>query len=244
MTFTTVTYWLNGTEHTVPAWPTDNPHLVIVPYLDSFGCVVDGWYLLHKPTGMRCGTDRSCYELRRIASILARDGLDYSSSDRAHYNSETHEYRAAYVAAVREVEGVEPSPEDEPTTRASGFKPGGIPRQALPLIADSLEHFQEAYNKSVIEPVTSPDGTPNLEWRIQVDRQTYTYAVAYLLAVLHRCDSYMADQVAASLADDWAEVDLVETVYEWRRELAAGKPLTLHGVPTPVSGELLSEVSE
>lgn len=234
MTFTTVTYWRGDTECTVPAQPTGNPHLFLAPFLDAFGEVCDGWYLLHQPTGRACGiTTLSCDQLRRIAGVLARNGLDYSSPQLERYNSDDT-YRDAYRAALREVEGVEPSPEVAPTTRESG-----IPRQALPFIAGRLEH----YDKSGTAVSKSRRDTRDPERQLLLECMANAYATAYLLAALHRCDPDMADQVAASLADDWESDDtMAETVYGWRRELTAGKPLTLRGVPTPMPDELLSEV--
>ncbi|MFD4444895.1 hypothetical protein ACFWPK_34480, partial [Nocardia sp. NPDC058519] len=56
------------------------------------------------------------------------------------------------------------------------------------------------------------------------------YGTAYLLAVLHRVDPVAADRAARYLAGAWDAGDsLGEWIYQWREEIGAGQPLTLHG---------------
>lgn len=232
--FESVTYWHDDTQYTLPAEPTEHPQLYIAPTVRDRQ-VQDGWFLLHRPTGRCVGTSRPCGELRQIAGILVCGGLDWTSSDRAHYGDGT--YGDAWMGAVREVEAVYPSPEVAPTTG------NGIPRQALPLIESRLARVEWAANKSTSELIKLPDGSRNPQWRFLVDHLTSNYAIVYLLAALHRHDPYVADQVAASLADTWEAGETIEEwVSQWRDDLVAGRPLTLHGVPTPTPTDLLTPV--
>ena len=61
------------------------------------------------------------------------------------------------------------------------------------------------------------------------------YSAIYLLAVLQRIDPAAADRAAGNLVRDCDAGDSFgEWVYQWRQELADGRPLTLHGFPARI----------
>jgi len=217
----------------VPGILTGNEHLAITPNFNGLG-QVNGWVLRHVPTG-RALSGYPCESsegLDRVAARIAH--LDWSA-DAHPYGPE---YLAAYSDALQEQEGVEPSPAEQPH-RVPFLGGKGLARQALPLMADVLDWWQHLYDQQQTTPVDLPDGTPNREWTHQMMRGVELYGIAYLLGALHRYDEYAADQIAAALSDAWESGDSMgEWVWQWRRELAAGKPPTLPGVPTPAPTEL------
>lgn len=238
---TTVT--VNGVD--VPAETTDNPHLVIAPAVDGRGLLCDDWRLLHLPTGMSLPTPlmSGVVDLRLIASAVA--DLDWSSPDPKHYASEDgRDLGQKYRDAMRKAELAEP-PAVDPEDRKSG----DIPHEALPMVSMFLDSYQRCHDRTSNEdhpryvPFELPDGTTNPEWGALIIRMCDAFTNSYVLAALHRTDPEVADSVASTLADWLESGETGEWVWQWRQEIAAGKPPTLPGVPTPISGELFAEAS-
>jgi hypothetical protein len=241
--FTTVTYTpidLKTRESygsfELPAWPTPNEHLVIVPAIEyPSGQVAEGYELLHLPTGLLMTLTptpraRPLARVRRLAELVA--DLDWSSADRVALVMANNE---AYQAAVRSLTAIVPSPEEQSTAREDG---GGAARQALPFVRQTLDRLQRSWDRTIgtedSVKFELDDGTINPQWLSEILIQVDTYSIAYLLGCLHRLDPYTADQVAAHLADALEAGDAMgEWAYQWRRELDAGLPMSLYGVTVP-----------
>lgn len=221
--------------------PTANPHLVVIPGVAHGLSWTGSFVLLHVPTGRSVSTGDAVV-LRDLAERLS--GLDWSFTD-----DPPADLRAAVYAAVRAAAMTEPSGQEFPAHDAwgRGEAGGGLPRLAQPLIAEFLDDYQSAHNRTVgpdaiplrVPDPDNPDGRPNPDWDHAIMAKVHDYGLAYLLAALHRIDPEVADSAAAALADAWDDGDgLGEWVYQWRQELAAGRPLTLPGIPGD-PGEIL-----
>lgn len=100
----------------------------------------------------------------------------------------------------------------------------GIAKTATPLLGDLLNKWLKLAEK--LREYTSKD-----DWeeraRILV-RQVDLFGTAYMLAVARHLDPVRADRAAAFLAEMWDAGDsLGEWVFEWREQVADGKPLSL-----------------
>lgn len=225
---------------------TANEHLSITPGFDEHG-FSGGYVLTHVPSGRAVCAARAVDELREIAAKVAH--LDWSSADPETLVAEVGEQTRA---AIREVRFTAPPGTEVPAHDAWGpdGKGKGLKRLALPMIADFLASFQDAWNRQWgkngatpevpfylpgSETPENPRGVPNPEHHYLTVRLVQDYGLAYLLAALHRIDPEVADSAAAALADAWDSGDsLGEWAHQWATELAEGKPLTLYGIPSPV----------
>ena len=224
-----------------------NAFLIIAPNVDTDGCLTGGFSLVHVGTGLavRNGDPGSLRDLaERIAHLPWADLDDPATFRDSDMARET-------LAAIRAADVVETPGTEKPVANSWGGD--GIPRLAEPLIRWALDRYQRSYDKTGSGPDSVPfrlpdpdapdgEGQPNPEWYWQINEQVNMYGVAYLVGALRAIDPQVADSAAAALADAWDAGDsLGEWVWQWRQELDAGKPLTLHGIPAPV-GDLLTTV--
>jgi hypothetical protein len=101
-----------------------------------------------------------------------------------------------------------------------------IPRDASGLLASLMDQFEKCWNAMVDmgEPLSRE------EQRVISNRIVDVFGQTFLLACLRRVDPDGADRAAAWLADQWGSGDaLGEWEFQWRRETALGRPLTLRG---------------
>lgn len=222
---------------------TANEHLVITPAVDSERRWSGLFVLLHVPTGRSVRVRVDVAELRDIAERVS--ALDWSFTDPAAIPPGVVE---ATRAAIRAAGLTEPSGAEIPAhddAWGPGGKGGGLPRLAVPMLRTFLNDFHEAAARTSGRgdgalPMRVPDPVDpsrpevlNPEWSHAVDRKCDFYGLAYLLAALHRINPEIADSAAASLADAWdAGEELNEWAHQWRRDLAADRPLLLPGIPT------------
>lgn len=229
---------------TVTGEPTANEHLAITPGLSEDG-YSGSFVLTHAQTGRSVCAGHPD-ELRDIAGRVAH--LDWSSADVTALAAAVGEETRAAIRAVR---FTDPPGTELPAHDAWGpdGKGKGLKRLALPMIADFLASFQDAWNRQWgrnsaapevpfylpgSETPEKPRGVLNPEHHYLTVRLVQDYGLAYLLAALHRTDPEVADSAAAALADAWDAGDsLGEWAYQWAEELADGKPLTLYGIPDP-----------
>jgi hypothetical protein len=99
-----------------------------------------------------------------------------------------------------------------------------IPRRAETLLRMLMDDFQRLWDMTMAHP-SKLDGA---ERTYVIGRQVELFGQVYLLASLRKLDTHVANAVAAELADQWDTGDsLGEWMYQWRKELDAGRPLSL-----------------
>lgn len=100
----------------------------------------------------------------------------------------------------------------------------GIQKDAGPLLRDLLNEWL-----TLSEKLPQYSGDEGWQGRVRIiGRQVDLFGTAYMLAVARHLDPVRADRTAAFLAEMWdAGNSLGEWVYEWREQLATGKPLSL-----------------
>lgn len=248
MTVTIVTSAHTGEQRrmTVLGEPTAVGQLVITPVPSRDGGYEGGFCLTHVPTG-RLVCRAQLYELRHIAELVAH--IDWSFTDPQHFV--TSPDGQAVAKLIRAAQLTDPPGEFSPPAHdgwGAAGKGNGLKRRALPMIRDFLADYQHSCERisypdgdvpSYVPDPDNPDhprGKPNPEWHHHIIRQVNDYGLAYLLGALHRIDPEVADSAAAALADAWDAGDSMgEWAWQWARELAEDKPMTLHGIPDPVA---------
>lgn len=223
----------NGQRVDVLAEPTNSPDLAIAPTLGPEQLAVrwtGGFDIVHVPTGLALpGRWLSLYQLRMTVERIAH--LDWSSADPTTYKQ--GDYATQVHAAIRQVELIEPEPipEDDPSR---------IPEAATPLISYLLRSYARLEaalwpaSSAKVDPPVKPINPTDPRWPLAVKANVDRYGLIYCLAALQRVDPAAANSVAAMLARAWESGDaLAEWTWQWRKELDAGEPLTLHGVPSP-----------
>lgn len=217
----------------VPAQATECPQLVITPAVTHHA---DGALrfrgtlaLTHTPTGRRLVHSTYVTGLEKLAAALK--GFDWSFDDADHF---TKPENADMVAAVRDVvrtwqlDGGYSGPvslwgDDEDKKAARNAAP------ALALLREDLEWWPK-HHKSIHE--SDLINTNKEAWQAALACSVQSYSVTYLLAVLMRVDPQAADVAARQLTRELDAGDqLGEWMFQWARELDAGEPLTLHGIP-------------
>jgi hypothetical protein len=99
-----------------------------------------------------------------------------------------------------------------------------IPRRADALLRMLMDEFQRLWDLTNEYPA-KVEGDKRT-WII--GRQVDLFGLCYVLAALRQRDLQTANAVAAELADQWDYGDsLGEWIYQWRKELDAGRPLSL-----------------
>lgn len=68
-------------------------------------------------------------------------------------------------------------------------------------------------------------------WHDAISISVEGYNTIYLMAVLHTFTPVVANIAARNLFAAWDSGELGEWAYQWSKELTAGQPLTLYGIP-------------
>lgn len=220
---------------TIYGEPTAVPELFITPSRARDGRYTGSFALTHIHTGRAVRTGEP-YLLRDIAERCV--GLDWTFGRVEDFPKATAQGAAA---AIRDAAATRPTAQEQPVVEswAAGRSPS---RSALALAVQMLETFQWSWDRTVGKDATVSPSLPdpeqsgkvvrNPEWDHHIATEVNTYGLALLLLTLHRDNPALADSVAAGLADAWDAGDsLGEWVYEWRQQLADGRPVTLPGVP-------------
>jgi len=224
----------------VPAQATECPQLVITPVVTYHA---DGALrfrgtlaLTHTRTGRNLVHSTYVAGLEKLAAALKE--LDWSFDDPGHFAKPDN---AEMAGAVRDVirtwqiDGGYSGPvslwgDDEDKKAARNAAP------ALALLREDLEWWPQ-HRKAIDEGDLF--NTNQDAWRSALECSVRTYSVTYLLAVLMRVDPQAADVAARQLTHELDAGDqLGEWMFQWARELEAGEPLTLHGIPAadPLAG--------
>lgn len=215
----------------VSAIRTAVSQLVVTPALsiDEDGAVTfsEGYlHLTHAPTG-RSLTNGSCKRLQDLATKLAT--FDWSFTEVGHFTQpENEEERDRILAIIREWE-METT--GGPTALYGDTDDVIEARKVAPAATLLREHIDGWLKHDVARRDINYD-TDRAAYYAAVMHAVDGYGVIYLLAVLRKIDPAVADAAARDLVGAWDCGEFGEWVYQWGEELAAGKPLTLHGIPT------------
>ncbi|MFI6959673.1 hypothetical protein ACIBJI_40180 [Nocardia sp. NPDC050408] len=239
MALTTITIYL--TEGHLPVHITGDQvteHFAITPAVkvrpDGSVTFTDhGRRLTHIPTG-RMVTASGFLDLRRFAEELEKLPIDWAQLQSAR--SLTKEQMRQVKAVQRDLNSQDDSSWPWPKWA------GDQSQAALSLLAARLDDavtYMQRYD--LIRSLTAEVGAVDPELGRKVDahmtgafigNHIHSYGVIYLLAVLHRIDPDAGDRAARALVGAWEDGGaLDEWIYEWRRELGDGQPLTLHEFP-------------
>lgn len=215
----------------VSAVRTAVPQLVVTPILrvDDDGGVTFGegyLHLTHAPTG-RSLTNGSCKPLQELATKLVP--FDWSFTDIGHFTQPEHESeRDRILAIIREWE-METS--GGPTALHGDTDEVIEARRIAPATTLLREHIDGWLKHDIARRDIKYD-TDRDAYFASVMHAVDGYGVIYLLAVLRKIDPAVADAAAWDLIGAWDCGEFGEWVYQWGEELAAGTPLTLHGIPS------------
>lgn len=224
------------------AMPTECPHLVITPTVEYL--VEDpetprfsgGLTLTHLGTGSCVVRSDYASQLEKLAVQLK--GFDWDFTDRKYFaRPENAEYLKAISAVVREwqIGDADVGPvslwgDDEEKKAERDRDPAGT------LLREQLDwwpkHYKSIHDRDLMN--TNQDA-----WRAEINCSVEGFGMMYLLAVLMRIDPKVAAVAGRRLTAEFDAGDgLGEWVYQWTEELAAGKPLTLYGIPdaAPLAG--------
>ncbi len=217
-------------------------HFAIVPIVGHYQKdeplrLLGGVKLVHTPTGRGITSD-AWLDLRVLAPALESLPLDWDDLD-----GWTDEQKALPYAEARRLAASNSDDNGWPWPEWAGDE--AMP--ALSMLADSLDSAVGSYDrfskisdlgKQARDILADSDLSKNIDAHLMHGHSSATvneYGLAYLLAVLHRVDPEAADRAARDLAAAWDAGDsMSEWVYQWRDELAQGRPLTLHGFPTRI----------
>lgn len=217
----------------VPAQATECPQLVITPAVsyreDGTLRFRGALALTHTRTGHRLVHSTYAPGLEKLAAELKE--LDWSFDDRNHFSKpENADMAAAARDIIRtwQIDGGYSGPvslwgDDEEAKAARNAAP------ALALLREDLEWWPK-HRRAIQEGDLF--NTNKDAWQAALACSVQTYSVTYLLAVLMRVDPQAADVAARQLTRELDAGDqLGEWMFQWARELDAGEPLTLHGIP-------------
>lgn len=223
----------DGSWRDITAVQTAVPTLAITPAVhqrkDGTVTLGDGYLqLMHVPTG-RTITNGSCKRLEELAGLLAPFGWDFT--DPAHFKSDDTKDELARIKAViwdwELSEGSSGGPvafpgETDDVVEARRIEP------ATTMLREHIAGYLK--NDSDRSKIKYED---NKElWYASIAYACESYGLVYLLAVLRSINPEIADIAARDLLGAWDCGEFGEWVYQWGQELAAGRPLTLHGIPT------------
>lgn len=221
---------------TAQAQTTSCPFLVITPGVDAEGGFAGGFSLTHTLTGLRVGDYQE--NPRDLAVLAERLGeLDWDFDDPEHFKrSENTDRLKAVQAAYWEWEKSHAyqgpihymmDPDDVKAAREND--PAGT------MLAEHIDVWvKHAKALRDSECKTIPSFAENPEARAaHLARSCEAYGLIYLLAVVRAIDPSVADIAARDLVAQYDAGDTMgEWVYQWSEELAAGRPLTLRGIPS------------
>lgn len=229
---TTITIPLkDGSRCAITAARTAVQVLAITPALiqadDGTVTLDDGILCLrHIPTGRRVvgGSHR---RLDELATRLAQFSWDFT--DPNYFRNDANKDELGKIKAViREWEMAEDS--GMPIGFSGDSDEMIAARQAAPaatLLREQINSFSDTQKR--LRDLNFED---NRElWMATVAYSCEAHGVIYLLGVLRAIDPTVADAAARDLVGAWECGEFAEWVYQWGQELAAGKPLTLHGIP-------------
>lgn len=103
---------------------------------------------------------------------------------------------------------------------------GAAPAQTL--IREQLDWWLK-HSKSIHERNLFEDNKPL--WYESIATEVQGFGVIYLIAVLVQLDPRVANIASRYLYGAWDSGELGEWVYDWAETVAAGKPLSLYGIP-------------
>lgn len=250
MAFTIVTIYL--TEGHAPVQITGDQvaeYFAITPAIktrpDGSVTLSDhGRCLTHIPSG-RAVTSSGFLDLRRYAEELAKLPIDWARLTSAR---DLTEEQAKQVKAIHR----ELSFQDDAEWPWPAWA-GDESRPALSLLGQQLDdalkygprrELAREFQRRLTDTQLDPELAREIDNRLllaDIGEHVNGYGLIYLLAVLQRLDPESADKAARHLVGAWEAGDSMgEWIYDWRRQLADGQPLTLHEFPDL---SLLTEVS-
>lgn len=237
--FTRQTIHLSAGDVEVDAQPTTCPYLVITPGIsmrDGRPRFADGLYLTHTLTGLRIGTVASTSRLEVLAERYA--GVDWNFTDTEHFKQPENAEKLKAVQEIYRDWEMDAAPEgpvhfsgesDEVKAARESDPAGAFLRDHIRFW---MEHSKALWAKGSDKGIPSWDENPKARYA-ELNVSCQAYGLIYLLAVLRAIDPKVADTAARDLVINLEAGDsLGEWVWQWNDELAAGKPLTLHGIPT------------
>ncbi|MFE3060663.1 hypothetical protein [Nocardia sp. NPDC059239] len=213
-------------------------HFALVPQvtIDSEGRASLSEYgrsLTHIRTGRAVAYD-TWYDLRRYARELEATDIDWGTIESGTL---TADQTTKIVEARRRA--MDPDDTSEwPWPKWAGDET----QPALSLLATMLDSVVEQQKRfDAIRDVEASVATLDADLGRKIGSEllvawsglsTGEFGVAYLLAVLRRIDPAGADLATRQLVSMWEDGGSVgEFAFQWRQELAEGRPLALHGFP-------------
>lgn len=237
--FTRQTIRLSAGEFEVDAQTTTCPYLVITPGIsmrDGRPRFADGLGLTHTLTGLRIGTAAPTSRLEVLAESYA--GVDWNFTDTEHFKQPENAAKLKTVQEIyREWEAADAyqgpahfSDDSDEVKAARASDPAGT------FLREHIQwwigHSKALWSRDSDTGIPSWDENPKARYA-ELNVSCQAYGLIYLLAVLRAIDPKVADTAARDLVISLEAGDsLGEWVWQWNDELAAGKPLTLHGIPT------------
>lgn len=224
----------DGEQRTVwvPAQTTRCPRLVITPavaWSDGHVRFRGALALTHTLTGAPLVHSSSAAGLEKLADALT--GFEWDFSARDHFAKPEN---AALAGAVRTIirdwetdEGftgpVAVWGDDKDKRDAREREPAGT------FLREQLDWWPKQYKSVHDRDLMSKNRDA---WHEAIFSSVNGWGMTYLLAVLQRIAPDVADIAARRLMLEFDAGDgLGEWIFQWRQELAEGKPLTLHGIP-------------
>ncbi|MEH3129407.1 MAG: hypothetical protein PGN27_05520 [Mycolicibacterium neoaurum] len=221
-----------GLSVQVSALRTDVRELVITPAMhvgnDNAVTFGDGYLqLTHAPTG-RTVSNGSCRRLDELATKLAPFRWDFK--DPNHFRGDANQIELDKIKAViREWEMAEDS--GMPIGFSGDSDEMLAARQAAPAATLLREHIDSFFDTEKRRRDIKWEDSKEL-YVASIAYACEAYGFIYVLGVLRAIDPTVADAAARDLVGAWECGEFGEWVYQWSQELAAGRPLTLHGIPT------------
>ncbi|QFG10069.1 hypothetical protein SEA_IDENTITYCRISIS_50 [Mycobacterium phage IdentityCrisis] len=220
----------------VVAEPTVCPHLVITPSvgIEKGGrpYFTGGVRLTHTGTGRAVSHADHSHQLHRLAQKLVDElpGFDWNFTDVNHLYASPKRREAAGVIRDWQMSDAFDGPaellgDDEEKKAARQRDPAGT------LLAEQLDWWIE-HSKHYMDGLDWDNPDHQRARVAEIATSCEGYAAIYLLAVLRAINPRVADIAARDLISALDAGDVLgEWVWQWRKEFAEGKPLTLHGIP-------------
>lgn len=214
------------------------PNFALTPIVsvhdDGTPALRDGLNLTHIHTGLTVCND-SWIDLRKAAAELEELPIDWATLTKPT-PEQAKLVRETYMRLLTDT-----SDTGWPWPKWAGDESTPATSTLAQRLDAALSHSEiRDSSKSLVDEVSKLDKDlgkrldTELLWRdcgMNVDG----YSAIYLLAVLQRIDPAAADRAAGNLVRDCDAGDSFgEWVYQWRQELADGRPLTLHGFPARI----------
>lgn len=218
----------------VTAEPTVCPHLVITP---SIACEADegrlhlagGLSLTHTGTGVRVVNGSDTGRLHTLAESLAQFDWDFTDPKHLYTHPEMRDAVAEIIQDWHMSDAYQGPVslwgDDEEKKAAREREP------ATTLLVEQLDWWIE-HSKSYMDGLDWDNDDHNRIRAAHIATSVEGYGAIYLLAVLRTINPKVADIAARDLVAQYDAGDtLGEWVWQWREEIAKGRPLTLHGIP-------------